>query len=131
MFVLSQLGQCGFPGKPLNGKVFIEDSEQLGRNVFNSPEPTAAPQPVVSDRSVAFNSTEKYDHMRLTTKFTQEINESNWKTGKLYRVAYRCDVDLLVDKDGGNGHFRECVNGRWTGNIPQCGEFRTEIQIHL
>jgi len=42
----------------------------------------------------------------------------------MYRILYRCDIDQIMDKNRKNENFRECINGSWTGEISQCGEFR-------
>ncbi len=71
-------GQCGFPGRPLNGKVLIVKNP--------------------------------------------EVNETNWERYlEIPRVAYQCDTGLTVG-DERTDHYRDCVNGSWTGQVPQCGE---------
>ena len=91
-------GQCGFPGRPLNAKVFIESK--------------------TSDTPCVANNSTDY------RRFTQEINETTWDNKELDRVVYRCDNDLLMGNDGRNEYYRQCVDGRWNGETPECGESR-------
>ena len=105
-------GQCGFPGRPLNGQVFIEeDSRGTGRGAVNSSKTS-------DDPYVANNSTGQY------SRFTEQINETTWNNEELHRVVYRYDNDLWMGDDGSDEYYRECVDGKWTGDIPQCGESR-------
>ena len=55
---------------------------------------------------------------------TTQINETTWNNEELDRVVYRCYNDLLMDGDGGDEHYRECVDGQWTEATPECGESR-------
>ena len=52
----------------------------------------------------------------------EEISETSWNNEELYRVLYQCNNDLLTGGDGGSKHYRECVNGGWNGETPECGE---------
>ena len=54
----------------------------------------------------------------------EELIETTWSNEELDRVVYRCDNDLLMDGDGGDEHYRECVDGQWTEATPECGESR-------
>ena len=104
-------GQCGFPGRPLNAKVFIEEgSWETGRGAVNSSK--------TSDDPYVANLTGQY------SRFTEQINETTWNNEELHRVVYRCDNDLWMGDDGSDEYYRECVDGKWTGEIPQCGESR-------
>ncbi len=85
-------GQCGFPGRPLNGRVYrVEDSLELG----------------------AFGQND----------LVEEIGE-DWNQQELYRVAFRCDNDPLMGSDGEKNRYRDCIDGKWTGENPLCGELR-------
>ena len=119
-------GQCGFPGRPLNGRVFIEeDSWGTGRGASNSSKTTDSPYVAnnSTDDSHVSNSTEQ------NRRFTEEINETTWNNEELHRVVYRCDHDSLTGGDDGNEYYRDCVDGQWTGQIPLCGTFRLFILI--
>ena len=88
-------GQCGFPGRPMNGKVYrVDNSSELGRGAVG-----------------------------VQGGVTEEISETSWNKQELYRVVYRCDDDSLMGTGGESDYFRECVDGMWTGENP-CGECR-------
>ena len=111
-------GQCGFPGRPLNSKVFIEkDSWRTRRDALNSSQ-TNDTQDVEKYSTVGPLSSLPGQF----SQFTEEINETNWDNEELYRVVYRCDDDPLMGSDGESGYFRECIDGKWTGENPQCGK---------
>ena len=52
----------------------------------------------------------------------EEISENTWNEQELNRVVYRCDNDLMMDIGGEEEYFRECIDGKWTGENPQCGK---------
>ena len=88
-------GQCGFPGRPMNGKVYrVDNSSELGRGAVG-----------------------------VQGGVTEEISENSWNKQELYRVVYRCDDDSLMGTGGESDYFRECVDGMWTGENPR-GECR-------
>ena len=100
-------GHCGFPGRLLNGRVFIEDDSELGRG--------------------ALHEIFLQNHKQTNKPYVvEEISENTWNKQELYRVVYRCDYDPLMGSDGESGYyfFRECIDGKWTGENPQCGELR-------
>ena len=75
------------------------------------------------------NSTEQYNVTNSKEPYTmeeslEEISETTWNNEELDRVVYRCYNDLLMDGDGGDEHYRECVDGQWTEATPECGESR-------
>jgi hypothetical protein len=93
----------------MNGRVFIEESSLgTGRGVSNSSKTT----------DLLSNSTVQ------NRRFIEEINETTWNNEELFRVVYRCDHDPLTGGDDGNEYYRECVDGSWNEEIPQCGESR-------
>jgi hypothetical protein len=51
-----------------------------------------------------------------------EINETSWGKEEIRRVEYRCDTGLLTGGDLVSKYYRECLNGTWTEEVPQCGE---------
>jgi hypothetical protein len=91
----------------LNGQIFIEDS----------------PTDVSTKKSVEPFQNADYEirSCGFVGTFNEEINESNWQNKQFNRVVYKCDLKFFLISDNSN-RCRECVNGSWTGEIPQCGE---------
>jgi hypothetical protein len=123
----------------VNAKVYrFESPIKSERGLSNSSVVPDAPHNFESNASLDSNdSTEQFNVTSLeeshsdyneeineTTWNIEEMNETTWDNEELYRVRYRCDSDLLIGGDDRRKYYRECVNGSWNGEAPECGESR-------